>query len=237
MTTGRDLLVLHIRRERPHAQRYQALLDELNTAAMSAFSAAGWHPELVATAETPQADVLARARTAAAVVIMGGEDVDPRLYGGVSVYPGSGKHETAADRAMIAVVHQSLRRQTPLLGVCRGHQLLNVALGGTLVEHMHGHRARGEDPFVATQLHVEPGAAAAFDVGGAARCTHHQAVRAIGDGLQVVARAADGTVEAVVHRAAPLVGVQWHPEHPAVAHRQLVDLLDATVARGDRAAA
>ncbi len=233
MTTGRDLLVLHIRDERPHAPAYQRLLDELNGAAMRAFADAGWAATLLPVADLDPQEVLDRARDADAVVLMGGEDVAPGLYGGASTYPGSGQHEPEADRTMIAVIRQALDRRSPLLGICRGHQLINVALGGTLIEHMTGHRAAGPSHFVRTRVAVaadEPDPTA-FAVGGDARCSHHQAVRSLGDGLRVVARADDGTIEAIAHRGAPLLGVQWHPEHLDVAGEQLAKLLDHCVDR------
>ncbi|NYE20560.1 gamma-glutamyl-gamma-aminobutyrate hydrolase family protein [Microbacterium immunditiarum] len=233
MTNGRDLLVLHIRDERPRAPGYQRLLDELNRAAMRAFDDAGWAATLLPVAHLGPQEVLDRARGADAVVIMGGEDVDPQLYGGALTYPGSGQHEPEADRTMIAVIRQSLDRRSPLLGICRGHQLINVALGGTLVEHMVGHRSSGPSHFVSTSVEVAPDEPepAAFAVGEDARCSHHQAVRSLGDGLRVVARADDGTIEAIAHRKAPLLGVQWHPEHPDVAGEQLATLLDHCVDR------
>lgn len=233
MTMGRDLLVLHIRDERPHAPAYQRLLDELNAAAMHAFDDAGWAATLLPVADLDPQEVLERARDADTVVIMGGEDVDPRLYGGASTYPGSGRHEPEADRTMIAVIRRALDRRSPLLGICRGHQLINVALGGTLVEHMTGHRAAGPSHFVRTRVAVAPDEPdpTAFAVGDDARCSHHQAVRSLGDGLRVVARADDGTIEAIAHREAPLVGVQWHPEHADVAGEQLAKLLDHCVDR------
>jgi putative glutamine amidotransferase len=66
------------------------------------------------------------------------------------------------------------------------------------------------------------------------RCTHHQAVGELGDGLTVVARAGDGVVEAVLHEDAPLTGVQWHPEHPDVAVDQLTSLLERMRGQLDR---
>jgi len=222
--SGGDLLVLHVAEERPRAPRYQRLLDELNDAAVAAFAGAGWRPELVATEGAGRDDILARARAADAVVLMGGEDVDPRLYGGRLRYPGSGWHMPESDRTMIATVLQAVADRTPLLGICRGHQIINVALGGTLVEHLRGHVRRLGDTFVNSTLQIAEGEPAAFAVADA-RCSHHQAVRDVGEGLRVVARASDGTVEAIAHRDAPVVGVQWHPEHPDVAAAQLPALL------------
>ncbi len=236
MAHGRDLLLLHVTAHRPRAPRYQRQLDELNAAATAAIEEAGWRPELLATAGADTDHVLALARAADAVVVMGGEDVDPRLYGGPARYPGGGTHVPDADRVQIATILQAVRRGTPLLGICRGHQLLNVALGGTLVPHMKGHRSPGDDPFVRTTVHCAPGESRAFAVGDGARCTHHQAIQHLGDGLRIAARASDGTIEAVAHRRAPVVGVQWHPEHPDAARTQLVPLLETITSPAERAA-
>ena len=223
---GDVTLVLHVSDERPNAPGYQRLLDRLNAAALDALTKAGRRPELLATLDADPDDILARVRAADAVVLMGGEDVDPRLYGGVTEYPGSGTHATSADHVMIAAVREAVRAGIPLLGVCRGNQVINVALGGTLIPHLDGHRTRRDEPFVHTRVAVAAGESPAFDVGGSARCSHHQAVDRLGAGLRVVARAEDGTIEAIAHESAPIVGVQWHPEHPDVAATQLVALLD-----------
>lgn len=228
---ARRVVLLHVRDERPHAERYQQLLDELNDAALAALRAAGWRPELVATAHAERATVLARARSADAIVIMGGEDVDPRLYGGRTDYPGSGGHEPRSDATLIAVTLDAIAREAPLLAICRGHQLLNVALGGTLVEHLDGHRDPGAEVFVQTPLQdVAAPLAAAPLPPDAVRCTHHQAIDRLADGLRVLALAQDGVVEAVAHETAPVLGVQWHPEHPQVAAAQLPALLDVVAA-------
>ncbi|WP_052460833.1 gamma-glutamyl-gamma-aminobutyrate hydrolase family protein [Microbacterium gorillae] len=222
----RPLLALHVRDDRPHAPHYQVLLDDLNAGFRAGATAAGWSVELVATADAEHDQILDRAAGAGAVVVLGGEDVTPALYGGRAVYPGSGHHEPRADAIAIAVIQQAIATGIPLLGICRGHQLLNVALGGTLVEHMHGHRARSVSPYVRTRV-----SRAAVDDpdlldGEDALCTHHQAVRDVGEGLRVIARAADGVIEALAHERAPALGVQWHPEHPDVSGTQLVRLLE-----------
>lgn len=149
----------------------------------------------------------------------------------VEVSPGAGSFESDADDAHIAVIHQALAARQPLLGICRGHQLLNVALGGNLVQHMpttenHRGAGAGENHYQPTWLSLDTEALAGdVNISEPVLCTHHQALHVLGEGLEVVARAADGEIEAVAHRSAPLTGVQWHPEHPAVAQAQLVPLL------------
>lgn len=229
--TTRRVALLHLRTRRPYAARYQAELDVLNTSAAKAVRALGWEPELVPTAELPTADTHAAARRADVIVLMGGEDVDPRLYGVQVDYPGSGHHEPRTDSTHIAVVLEAMQQRRPVLGICRGMQVINVALGGTLVQHLptvEQHRGpTGIDPFVRTVVRLEPDTDLDADVDAAlrVRCTHHQAVDVLGAGLRVAARSSDGVVEAVVHESAPITGVQWHPEHPATATQQLVPLL------------
>lgn len=223
------LALLHLRTERPHAPVFQSELDDLNAATARVAQSQGWHVLAVASAEVgPEATTDAVAR-ADAVVLMGGEDVDPSFYGGPTVYPGSGHHEPSADRAHIDAVHQCLASGTPLLGICRGLQVLNVALGGTLVPHLpttDRHRVEGADPFVRNLVTItDPRLADAVDATHEVRCTHHQAIDRVADGLVVAARAGDGVVEAVIHASAPVTAVQWHPEHPVTAPTQLAALL------------
>lgn len=229
--TTRTVALLHLRTRRPHAAGYQAELDALNASAVRTVARMGWEPLLVPTAELPTAETHAAARRADLIVLMGGEDVDPRLYGVRVDYPGSGHHEPRTDSTHIAVVLEAMQHHKPVLGICRGMQVINVALGGTLVQHLptvERHRgSAGTDPFVRTVVRIESETDLDADVDAAqsVRCTHHQAVDVLGTGLRVAARAADGVVEAVVHESAPLTGVQWHPEHPATAEEQLAPLL------------
>ncbi len=230
-TAAKPLLaVLHLRTDRPHAPDFQVALDALNAPTMRVARALGWEVVPVACAEVALATTVDLVARADAVVLMGGEDVDPSFYAGPAAYPGSGQHEPEADRAHIAAVHQCLESGTPLLGICRGQQIVNVALGGTLVQDLpttHLHRATGEDHFVRNLVTVShPSLAQAVDATQHVRCTHHQAIDRLGDGLVVAARAQDGVVEAVVHERAPITAVQWHPEHPDTADAQLTRLLE-----------
>jgi len=232
MPQSPHVTVLHIRTSRPHDPEFQAELDMLNAAALDALAAEGWTSELVAVAERPADEVHAAARSADVVLVMGGEDVDPSLYGGRTEYPGSGAHEPDADRLTFAIMREAIAERRPLLAICRGLQQLNVALGGTLHEHMTGHVIEADDPFVATAVHAEADSDIAR-LGAAApvKCSHHQAIDAVGEGLRVTARASDGTVEAIEHVDAPVAGVQWHPEHPVVAREQLAPLVRVLLGR------
>lgn len=230
-TATRRVAILHLRTKRSHAPLYQEELDMLNATTADTVMRLGWDPLLVPTAEVPTADTLAAARAADLVLLMGGEDVDPRLYGDKVDYPGSGHHEPRTDSTHIAVVLEALQHRKPVLGICRGLQVINVALGGTLVQHLptvSNHRGpSAADAFVKTSVQLEPDEDLVRDVDAAlpVLCTHHQAVEVLGSGLRVAARAPDGVIEAVVHESAPITGVQWHPEHPDTAADQLTPLL------------
>lgn len=218
--------VLHIRSSRPHDPEFQAELDMLNAAAIDALTAEGFETELVAVTERPEDEVHAIARAADLVLVMGGEDVEPTLYGGLTDYPGSGRHEPEADRVTFDVFRNAVAERRPLLAICRGLQQLNVALGGTLHEHMTGHVAAGEDSFVDREVRaVTDTEIARLGASAPVKCSHHQAVRELGDKLRVTARASDGTIEAIEHTEAPVAAVQWHPEHPNTARQQLVPLV------------
>src|SRR5215211_3670661 len=122
------------------------------------------------------------------VCLSGGPDLDPEAYGARERHAELGPTEPSLDAFELALARAALARDMPVLGICRGAQALNVACGGTLHQHLPGHRQ------------CEPGCQAT-----------HQAVDRVGRGLRVAARAADGTVEAIEGRGL-LIGVQWHAE-------------------------
>ena len=153
------------------------------------------------------------------VVLAGGPDLDPARYG-AAADPRTGVPRTERDAAELAVLARALERGRPVLAVCRGLQVLNVALGGTLAQHLPdavGHTGHNPQPgvFGRTDIALDAGAhvAAALGATVVAQCHHHQAIDRLADGLTVTGRAPDGTVEAVELAGHPfVVGVQWHPE-------------------------
>ncbi|MFJ2562621.1 gamma-glutamyl-gamma-aminobutyrate hydrolase family protein [Streptomyces sp. NPDC094154] len=147
------------------------------------------------------------------LVVAGGPDVEPERYG-AEREPRTGPPARERDAWELALIRAALDSGTPLLGICRGMQLLNVALGGTLVQHIDGHT---EDVGVFGAHPVTPVAgtryAAVVPEETHVPTYHHQAVDRLGKGLRASAHATDGTVEAVElpgDRFA--LGVQWHPE-------------------------
>jgi putative glutamine amidotransferase len=174
------------------------------------------------------------------LVLTGGADVDPARYGQT---PGE---RTSAPRVRrdeweLALAGAALRRGVPLLGVCRGLQVINVALGGSLHQHLPdvtGHDGHQPAPgtFGTTGVNTEPGTRTARLIGPRVRvhCHHHQAVARLAPGLAVTGRADDGTVEAVeAPGPAFVLGVQWHPEENGEDGR----LFAALVAAAGRGAA
>lgn len=158
------------------------------------------------------------------VVMVGGPDVEPALYGGTN-HPQVYGVDRERDASEIALARAVVSENLPTLGVCRGAQVLNVALGGTLIEHLPDvvgesvlHRGPERD-YVPHAVHVEANSKLARVLGAtdvSPASSHHQAIRRPAPGLAIVARAPDGTIEAVEMRDHPwLVAVQWHPEHTA----------------------
>jgi len=149
-----------------------------------------------------------------AVVFTGGSDVDPELYGEEA------HAETAGivrmrDEAELALLRAALERDMPVLGICRGIQVLNVGLGGDLDQHLEGHRHDPPGEFIAHDVAIEPNTRLAEMLGERTTVMshHHQGLRTLAPGLVETARADDGLLEAV---EAPdrrfTVGVLWHPE-------------------------
>lgn len=172
----------------------------------------------------------------AALVLCGGDDVDARRWGEPN-HPTVELVPAARDEYEIALVRAARAAGTPILGVCRGEQVINVALGGTLVQHVPDVPGAGTHGGGATHdVRIEPGTRLASISGlstAAVNSFHHQAVGRLAPGLRVSARAPDGIVEGVEPEdpAAPfLVGVQWHPERDGNPAALAAGLFEALVA-------
>jgi len=149
------------------------------------------------------------------VVLVGGPDVDPRRYG-ESPVPETECASPERDAFDIALAQQCVERDIALLAICRGVQVLNVALGGSLTQHVPEHMVRERWNEDVHPVEIEPGSALlgiveAGQIG--TNSLHHQALRDLGSRARAVAHSSDGTVEAIeIDGARRVLGVQWHPE-------------------------
>ena len=139
------------------------------------------------------------------------------LPGGGDIFGGLDRRETAAINAFVC-------RRRPILGICRGMQALNVYFGGTLYDRIEGHQLAAGDMVHATR--AEGVIARLLGETPAVTSNHHQAVKALGQGLTACQWTADGVVEALIHETLPVLGVQYHPERQSF-RRQRDDAADA----------
>jgi gamma-glutamyl-gamma-aminobutyrate hydrolase PuuD len=153
------------------------------------------------------------------IIFSGGADVDPALYG-AEAHPETDSPQARRDAGELALLESALARDLPTLAVCRGFQLLNVARGGDLVQHLPeevGHDEHKQVPgeFAEHPVEIKEGSRLAVIVGERSDVTshHHQALGRVGEGLVETAWARDGTLEGVEDPSRRFaVGVQWHPE-------------------------
>ena len=171
------------------------------------------------------------------LIISGGRDVDPAGYG-QQPHPATDEPVTEnrmRDAFEFELVRGAIRRNMPVLGICRGAQVLNVALGGTLHQHLpevvgHSNHQLGNAVFSTSTVQTVPGTRLAALIGESTDvpCYHHQAIAELGDGLIVSARDGDGVIEAVEMPADNFVlAVQWHPEERLEDLRLFAAVVDA----------
>ncbi len=179
-------------------------------------------PTIASESEIVRSDVRVADYAAAldGLVLQGGTDLDPGLYGeapGHADWAG----DPIRDRYEIELVRGFVDAGKPVLGICRGAQLINVAFGGSLHQDVPGHRAEAYDRH-AHEIRIEPGSRLAAAYGGTTRgrviSIHHQALKRLGRGLAVEAWSEPDGLPEAIRSGGPgyVVGVQWHPEfHPA----------------------
>ena len=169
------------------------------------------------------------------LIITGGKDVDPARYG-QEPHAETDEPRTDRDAWEDALLGAAIDRDIPFLAICRGMQLLNVARGGTLLQHLpdvvgSNRYNLGEGTFNDNEVHVEDGSKLAHLVGGGllGKSYHHQAIDGVGEGLVVSARSDDGVIQALELPDHPYgIAVQWHPEQDAAEDARLFEgLVDA----------
>ena len=156
------------------------------------------------------------------LLLPGGWDVDPALYGQAN--RGSLHIDRRLDDLQLAVLDRFVKTSRPVLGICRGEQLINVYFGGTLIQHLptaQRHQRDEGSPF--DKIHdtrTEEGSVLhrLYGADFTVNSSHHQAVDVPGDGLTITQYADDGTVEGFQHDSLPVLAVQWHPERMTGQH-------------------
>lgn len=179
------------------------------------------------------------------LLLTGGGDIAPAFYGEQMPHPTLRGINEARDATEFAVSRWAVQHDVPLLGICRGHQMLNVALGGKLITDVPSQRPSEvvhDEPedlpldYPAHEVLVEPGSLLARALGSERVITnsrHHQAVREVGVGLVVTARAPDGLIEATEKPDARFIlSVQWHPENMCSGDAAMRSLFASLVAAG-----
>lgn len=190
----------------------EAFHHVVNLAYVKAVRKAGGIPVLLPLVEPDDAsELLDRVD---GLLMTGGGDVDPGTYR-AEREPLTTRVDAARDARDVELCRIAVARDLPTLAICRGSQILNVALGGTLVQHLDEHFDLARYNEAVHGVEVEDGSTLASWLGDTrlgVNSLHHQAVADAGTGVRVVARASDGTIEAVEAEGARAVGVQWHPE-------------------------
>jgi gamma-glutamyl-gamma-aminobutyrate hydrolase PuuD len=194
-----------------------------------ALRAAGIEPLVLSPAEAEQIDGFD------GLMLMGGSDVNPSRYG-EAAHPMTQPPDDPRDEVESLLISEALERDAPLLAICRGLQILNVELGGSLVQHLDdslGHRVRGGDKTRPVHgAEIVPGTRLAAIFGEpltvAVNSRHHQAAGRVGKGLVISARSNDGTIEGLERPDKRfVVAVQWHPENQAVSDERQARLFQA----------
>jgi putative glutamine amidotransferase len=154
----------------------------------------------------------------AGLLLPGGWDLDPALYGETAEEQ-VGEIDHELDRTELELFQQARAEGLPVLGICRGQQVINVALGGSLFQHIDDHEVRAFGrAHLAHSVQVDPASELGRVAGGPTievNSLHHQAVKSVAPGLRMTARGDDGTIEGLESEDGLIVAVQCHPEELA----------------------
>lgn len=149
----------------------------------------------------------------AGLLLPGGGDIDPALFGEEN--RGSREVDRALDEKQLYMTGLFVRAKKPILGICKGHQVINVYFGGSVIQDLAtapAHQYHGEDnihPCVSLENTL---LRRLYGPRYVTNSAHHQGLARIGEGLRVTSFAADGAVESIAHETLPILGLQWHPE-------------------------
>lgn len=150
------------------------------------------------------------------LLLPGGGDITPAFFGQTD--HGSNNIDTELDILQLQALEFFLRQKKPVLGICKGLQLINVCLGGTIIQHIdtaEAHRWKGSDQ---THYVYHSGLSRTdffyqlYGLSAQVNSAHHQAIDKLGEDLHPVCRAKDNIIEGIMHTSLPVIAVQWHPE-------------------------
>ncbi len=217
---GRPIVGITCYEEEARWGKWQTVAALLPVSYVRAVERAGAIPVLVPPQDLSGEEAAELVDRLDALIVSGGNDLDPELFG-------EAPHEATVvaggqrDELELAAITAAIEGGLPTLAICRGLQVLNVARGGTLVQHLPdvvGHTRHSPTPgsFGSHEVSIEPSSHLASLLSwerGEVPTHHHQAIGELGKGLVVSAHASDGVIEAVEDPSVPfLLGVQWHPE-------------------------
>lgn len=242
---GRPVIAIIVALWSPNLSNWSAqFVYDLTTQAANTVRELGGRPRVIdSSAASQQKDGTVWHDGVDAFVYLGGADVHPGFYSAVDPAQPLPGIDAQADKFCLDSIKRAVAEDQPVLGICRGSQLLNVSLGGTLIEHIDGHRVdmgHGNMGFVDEKIELVATSKIGELLGQGTvdvRSAHHQTIDQPGDGLTVTAYAHDNSIEAVEHLEKTWVlGLQWHPEEASanVEHRQLI--FEAVIAQGKKQA-
>jgi putative glutamine amidotransferase len=218
----------------PYAER-QAVSTGCNIDYVHSVVRSGGAPVLLPRVDDREA-IRAAVEAVAGVLLTGGGDI-LSLHYGEEPHAASKYQDPVRDEMELELTRLALERELPVFGICRGVQLLNVALGGTLIQDVPSqvpgalkHYSEGLAPLLLHTIDIEPGSllSRVLDSSSlAVNSYHHQAVKELGRGLRVNCRARDGVVEGVeAEDGRPILGVQFHPEEITASYPRFQALFD-----------
>jgi putative glutamine amidotransferase len=158
------------------------------------------------------------------LLLIGGEDVNPSYYG-AEPSPNLGAVNGRRDTFEMKLIQEAIKHRIPIFGICRGEQVLNVAFGGTLIQHLLGAEKHMSLPTKEDNIHrvlarQESFAARIYGAECTVNSSHHQGIEHPGKGLSAAMVSEDGVIEALEHDSLPVWSVQWHPERMCFSRRR-----------------
>ena len=155
------------------------------------------------------------------LILPGGGDIDPRLFGQLN--KGTRFFNPMLDRLQMAILNAFILDKKPVLGICKGMQIINIYFGGDMIQHLENskeHEYIGKDQLHETVAEKDSFLEKLYGERFAVNSAHHQGVDSPGRGIEYIQFAPDGVVEGLKHSYLPVLGVQWHPERLCFDHKR-----------------